>query len=940
MGKNKLVLIKPRLSALTVIEEGTLLGFADQPGIQRIGVEMLGMQEEEATDFALMDFTSYPSSSPSSNSKFNEKEVLDVKEEEVTETVFDNRSSDEENSLANDRFKKNDSIYKFKISEIVTSLTTDEKDAPETNIACVEKPKKDRSNAPLIQYWDTDSDNDSVFRHEPIPTKNDFMKAGEPVESAKHVKPVKPVKTAEQTKKSKKFSSSPNVDRKYWNGKMTQKLGLGFGFTKKACFVCCSISHLIKDCTFHDDRMAKKFVLPTNVGMESGHRKSRQVWNNVQRLNHQNKFAPTAVFTRSGRIPVSAAKPKATTSTSATKPVNTAGPKQSVHFSKSSNTLHNSHSPIRRTFYNTTRRNSTERVNTVRSKAVSAGTGNKVVAVKTSMGCVWKPRVNDIDQLSKDNMWICTCVDYVDPQGRLNKTKCLVLSPNFKLLDESQVLLRVPKQSNMYSFDLHNVVPSGDLTCLFAKVSIDESNLWHMRLGHVNFKTMNKLVTRNLVRGLPSKIFSNDHSCVACQKGKQHKATFNIACYVINMALVTKTHNKTPYELLNGKKHRLDFMRPFGCPVTILNTYDPLGKFEGNQTDKNEGPQDTTGNVDQMTKLKMIRIRMILKTVKEPVNKEDQASRDELDRLMSQEKEASNAADALRKESEEGCMDLRGATKAGSTNLVNTVNNPVNAAIQSVGAEADFNNMESSTIVSPIPTHRVHLDHRKDQILGDPKSAVQTREMAKKSFGVHAFVSYIHKQRRTNHKDYENCLFACFISQLEPKKKAIGRKWVYINKKDERGIVVRNKARLVAQGHRQEEAIDYDEVFAPVAGIEAIRIFLDFTSFMGFIVYQMDVKQSKEGIFISQDKYVAEILKKFYFSTIKIVSTPIETQKRLVKDEEAGDVTPKLLHLYAVKRIFRRLKGQPKLGLWYPRDSQFDLEAYSDSDYAGANLDK
>ncbi|GKD62524.1 putative ribonuclease H-like domain-containing protein [Tanacetum coccineum] len=105
------------------------------------------------------------------------------------------------------------------------------------------------------------------------------------------------------------------------------------------------------------------------------------------------------------------------------------------------------------------------------------------------------------------------------------KTECLVLSPDFKLLDESQVLLKVPRQNNMYSFDLKNVVPSGGLTCLFAKATIDESNLWHRRLGHINFKTMNKLVKGNLVRGLPSKLFENDHTCVACQKGKQHKAS-------------------------------------------------------------------------------------------------------------------------------------------------------------------------------------------------------------------------------------------------------------------------------------------------------------------------------------------------------------------------------------------------------------------------------
>nr|GFB69287.1 ribonuclease H-like domain-containing protein [Tanacetum cinerariifolium] len=94
---------------------------------------------------------------------------------------------------------------------------------------------------------------------------------------------------------------------------------------------------------------------------------------------------------------------------------------------------------------------------------------------------------------------------------------------DFKLLDESQVLLKVPRQNNMYCFDLNNVVPSGDLTCLFAKAIIDESNLWHRILGDINFKTLNKLVRGNLVRGLPSKNFENDHSCVACKKGKQHK---------------------------------------------------------------------------------------------------------------------------------------------------------------------------------------------------------------------------------------------------------------------------------------------------------------------------------------------------------------------------------------------------------------------------------
>nr|GEZ63715.1 hypothetical protein [Tanacetum cinerariifolium] len=104
-------------------------------------------------------------------------------------------------------------------------------------------------------------------------------------------------------------------------------------------------------------------------------------------------------------------------------------------------------------------------------------------------------------------------------------TECVVLSLDFKLLDESQVLLRVLRKNNMYSVDLKNVATSGGLTCLLAKATLDESNLWHRRLGHINFKTMNKLVRGNLVRGLPSKIFENNHTCIACQKEKQHKAS-------------------------------------------------------------------------------------------------------------------------------------------------------------------------------------------------------------------------------------------------------------------------------------------------------------------------------------------------------------------------------------------------------------------------------
>ncbi|GKA11530.1 putative ribonuclease H-like domain-containing protein [Tanacetum coccineum] len=131
----------------------------------------------------------------------------------------------------------------------------------------------------------------------------------------------------------------------------------------------------------------------------------------------------------------------------------------------------------------------------------------------------------DFNELQHFNLFSVSQICDKKNKVLFTDSECLVLSPEFKLPDANQVLLRIPRQNNMYSFNLENIVPSGGLACLIAKATIDESNKWHRRLGHVNFKNLNKLVKGNLVRGLPSKIFQNDHTCVACQKGKQHKAS-------------------------------------------------------------------------------------------------------------------------------------------------------------------------------------------------------------------------------------------------------------------------------------------------------------------------------------------------------------------------------------------------------------------------------
>ncbi|GKE61658.1 putative ribonuclease H-like domain-containing protein, partial [Tanacetum coccineum] len=169
-----------------------------------------------------------------------------------------------------------------------------------------------------------------------------------------------------------------------------------------------------------------------------------------------------------------------------------------------------------------------------------------------------------------------------------------------------------------------------------------------------------------------------------------------------------------------------------------------------------------------------------------------------------------------------------------------------NSSYDDEGAEADFTNLETVVNVSPIPTSRIHSSHPSALILGDPTSAVQTRSKVNKSSGSHAFVSYFEIQK------------VWLLVDLPYGKKAIGTKWVYRNKKNERGVVVRKKARLVAQGHRQEEGIDSDEVFAPVARLEAIRIFLAFASFMAFTVYQMDVKSAFLYGKIDKEVYVSQ----------------------------------------------------------------------------------
>ncbi|GKA36738.1 putative ribonuclease H-like domain-containing protein [Tanacetum coccineum] len=963
--------------------------------------------------------------------------------------------------------------------------------------------------------------------------KIEFVKSKEQVKSPRKT-------TVKQGDQNRQNTHTPRGNQRNWNNMMSQRLGSNFEMINKACYVCGSFDHLQYDCDNHQRQFNnKKMVKP--------------VWNYTQRVNHQNfsrmthpspkrNMVPKAVLMRSGLVSLTTARP-----------VNTAQPKTTVNSARPmTNVFNKAHSTVRRPINNkTTTKNSNfnkrvntvsgKNVNTARPKAVvnaarpkavlNAVKGNQVNVVKALACWVWKPKTKVIDHVSKHNSASITLkkFDYVDAQGRSKCSRHMTWNmsylTDFEEIDGRYVAFggnlkgwkitsRVPRKNNMYSVDLKNIVPKGGLTCLFAKSTSDEFKLWHKRLEHINFKTMNKLVKGNLVRGLPSKLFENDQTCVACQKGKQHRASWKSKTFSEN----------TPNIAGSGPNWLFDI-----DALTKSLNYKPV--VARNQSNGNAGTKacDDVGKASMETVPGKDYILLPLLPV-DPLFSQDSKSspnarfkplsdgEKKVDGDPSKEDERD---DQEKNDNVNSTNNVNTISDGNNTNNVNVVNSIVNAAgievnaigaktsielpddpnmpaledivysddNEDVGAEADMNNFDAFMPVIPILTTRIHKDHPVEQIIRDLNSAPQTRRMTKNLEENGLFSSV---QQRTNHKDFQNCLFACFLSQEEPKKvihvlkdpswieamkeellqfklqkvwtlvdlpngkRAIGTKWVYRNKKDERGIVIKNKAMLVAQGYTQEEGIDYDEVFAPVPRIEAIRLFLAYASFKDFMVYHMDVKSAflygkieeevyvyqppgfedpdfpdrvykvekalyglhqaprawyetlstylldnefqrgkidktlfirrdkgdiltaskTEGRwdFISQDKYVIEILKKFGFTDVKTASTPMETQKPLLKDEDGEEVdvylyrsmidslmylnssrpdimfavcacaryqvNPKVSHLHAVKRICRYSKGQPKLGLWYLKDSPFDLVAYTDSDYARASLDK
>ncbi|GJZ64404.1 putative ribonuclease H-like domain-containing protein [Tanacetum coccineum] len=455
---------------------------------------------------------------------------------------------------------------------------------------------------------------------------------------SKEVEPscVSHIKTPRQPIKDQ---ATPKVNRKNWNAMMERELGEGYSFTKKKCFVCGSLSHLIKDCDYYEKKMAREAEVKKQRVVNTGNGVAKPVWTNANRVNHANKLVPRSVQINAGRPNINTVRPNINTgrtNINSVRPnINTGRPNinsvrtnintgrtninsvrprvntvnTNVNIVRTSNSFSpkrpqmnqfnqrrdfsKSHSSVRRPFAKITAQMS-------HSHAVKGKWGS---AVKTSAGYNWrnfkpnsncdsrpnfirtdhplknmvdrgifdsgcsghmtgnKDQLEDFEEFNGGSVTFGGSKGYISGKGKIRvgnldfdsvsfvkelghfnlfsisqicdkqhkvlftETECLVVSSDFKMPDENQILLKVPRHHNMYSFDMKTPTPAKGFACLIAKATSDESKLWHRRLGHINFKNLNKLVKGNLVRGLPSKVFKNDHTCVACHKGKQHRAS-------------------------------------------------------------------------------------------------------------------------------------------------------------------------------------------------------------------------------------------------------------------------------------------------------------------------------------------------------------------------------------------------------------------------------
>ncbi|GJV53501.1 putative ribonuclease H-like domain-containing protein [Tanacetum coccineum] len=612
--------------------------------------------EEEETNHALMAISSnnerLVDSGMTSNSKvglgyeiISNNEVLSY-EEEMNHTVFKCTEGDFLNKPLYIRFSKtenfkgvpypltgdytpkpqediDDSLYVYGKKGPQKPEISDSDDNSTEHSTCQSNDSEGSFGNPSEHSSESESESISVPNE--MSTSKSVTTNEKVMSESKEVEPscATHVKTPRQQMKNQ---GTPEVKGKNWNKIMERELGEGYSFIKKKCFVCGSLSHLIKDCDFYEKKMAREAELKKQRVFNTGNGVAKPVWNNANRVNRANHFVPRPVQLNAVRSNVNTGRANVNTGRANVNTVranvnsvrqnvnsvrtnintgsfniNTVKAKQLIPTSNS-----NSFRPVRPQVYKFNQRSHFSKPyspmrrpivrNTARMTYSHAVKGNWGTAVKTSAGYNWrrtrpnsnynsgsnfvrtdhplknmedrgifdsgcsghmtgnKDHLDDFEECKGGSVTFGGSKGYITGKGRIRvgnldfdsvsfvkelghfnlfsisqicdkhhkvlftKTECLVVSPDFKMPDENQILLKVPRQHNMYSFDMKTPSLTKDYACLIAKATSDESKLWHRRLGHINFKNLNKLVKGNLVRGLPSKVFRNDHTCVACQK--------------------------------------------------------------------------------------------------------------------------------------------------------------------------------------------------------------------------------------------------------------------------------------------------------------------------------------------------------------------------------------------------------------------------------------
>ncbi|GKB83709.1 putative ribonuclease H-like domain-containing protein, partial [Tanacetum coccineum] len=432
-------------------------------------------------------------------------------------------------------------------------------------------------------------------------------------------------------------------------------------------------------------------------------------------------------------------------------------------------------------------------------------------------------------------------------------TECLVLSPNFKLPDESQILLKIPRKDNMYSFDMKNIVPKETLTCLVAKATSDESMLWHRRLGHINFKNINKLVKDNL--GSNTELLDETYEILK-------NFIKEIENLVDKKVKIIRSDNGTELWMIFAKKKgpppKVDgksdegFFVGYSLSSKAFRVYNTrtrrveenlhIGFLENKPMIEGNGPK-WLFDIDSLTQSMNYVPVTAEKSMMHSNPKEDNAAGQHINTTSLDVNTSSfklndvgpsvNTASSYNQNSPKDMFTM-GASHTLEATHVEFFSDEDEPGV-------DLGNITNSYTVPTTPNTRIHKDHPIKNVIGDVNSTIQTRRMTKPTSEqgqnpqVLLKLYLIHLGWKQYRKNFCNLNF-----------NRVGYLWICLL---ERGLLEQN---------RQEKGIDYEEVFAPVAKIKSIRLFLAYASFMGFMVYQMDVKSAFLYGTIEEEVYVTQ----------------------------------------------------------------------------------